>query len=63
MYKVKRLDDGIWYVLVANAEKAWVKIAETGYQTTEEAEQALCRQLDADAQRERLNFAEGNQSR
>ena len=57
MYKVKRLDDGFWYVLVIQAHQVWAKISEMGYQTEVEAEQALCRQLDADAaaQHENLN--------
>jgi hypothetical protein len=65
MFKVKRLDDGLWYVLVFQANRVWTKNSEKGYQTAEEAEQALCRQLDADAaaQHEGLNSSVKSQFR
>ena len=63
-YKAKRLEDGLWYVLASNAQQTWAKNSETGYRTAEEAEQALCRQLDADAaaQHEGLYSGVGSQS-
>ena len=64
MYKIKHFDDGLWYVLASNAQQTWAKISEMGYQTAEEAEQALCRQLDADTptRHEGLYSGVGSQS-